>query len=132
MIYSSRKFFIACGFFSFNSEERSLLPSCLDSSSTMPWACSIQRSQIWASRPAISRLVSGFFLPQKEHSNSSFAIILRFSFRLERTPDYLNYSTSGSLAPYKYFINHTILDGFLSFHPIIPVTVLVYFLVRLT
>src|SRR5690554_240274 len=66
---------MSLGFFNIRSLESSEFPECKASSSTIPWACSIQRSQICASKPAISKLVSAFFLPQKEHSKSSFDII---------------------------------------------------------
>src|SRR5690554_3967380 len=57
------------------SSDNSAFLECNASSTTIPCACSIQRSQICASKPAISKLVSAFFLPQKEHSKSSFDII---------------------------------------------------------
>ena len=49
-----------------------------NSSSTIPCACSIHLSQTCALIPAINKLVSGFFLPQNEHSNTSLAIFYRF------------------------------------------------------
>src|SRR5690554_6331927 len=75
----SKKSWISMGFFRTSSALRSWFLDCLDSSATILWACSMQRSQIWASRPAINRLVSGFFLPQKEHSKFSFAILHQYS-----------------------------------------------------
>ncbi len=44
------------------------IPDDFNSSTIMPWACSMHLSQMCASMPAIKTAVSAFLRPQKEHS----------------------------------------------------------------
>jgi hypothetical protein len=67
---------MAWGFCNTKSADLPELPDDFNSSTIMPWACSIHLSQMCASMPAINTAVSAFLRPQKEHSKLGFAIFL--------------------------------------------------------
>src|SRR5690606_36749233 len=108
MTYSSKNSLISLGLRRIRSATSLEFPLDFSSSSTTPWACSIQRSQIWALIPAISRLVSGFLRPHNEHSRISLAI---------------SYFLGRGLLSAKHLVNHSVGFGFIRFHPIITLAV---------